>query len=482
MGHHGQVPLANPSLPQIRQLWATYVRNVDPLMKVVHKPSVELALNDLASRQRQVDEDVHTLLLSICYAGIVSLPAIQARTELALDISSLAMSFKESAERGFMKVQILQTTNFTVLQAFVIFLSYQTCLPRTEAGNIAALTALAVRTARRMKLHDERSLEKLTPFEAEMRRRLWWQLCLLDWRVSEDARSEVTISQLSFDTRMPANIDDDEFGPASTDIHDRQGSTEMTFSLMRFETWLAIAGLQMKHLLPGKAPSIAEDQQAALDKLFVSLDHSYLRQCRHLSTPIARLLSMLTPLAVDKLRLLSCFSSYDDITKGVWNYSSTLDRDKIFQSSIDLLDLEHMMDRDDDLRHWRWFVKNNHIQWHAMSFALSELRICPGRQLEGKAWETIEKCFSSTTLDCFQGSQSNIWSSFNVLRQEALDARLLAPGSIGGSTLPLTWDLVGSADLSDSSLMNFDMGWLHDVDITQVDCPSMLNRGGSEEI
>jgi len=49
--------------------------------------------------------------------------------------------------------------------------------------------AVVVRLAYMLNLHRDGHGLQHTPFEAEMRRRLWWQIVLLDMRASEDVSS-----------------------------------------------------------------------------------------------------------------------------------------------------------------------------------------------------------------------------------------------------------------------------------------------------
>lgn len=52
------------------------------------------------------------------------------------------------------------------------------------------MNGMAVRIAQRMGLHSEAHNKEFPPFEAEMRRRLWWQIVLFDSRIGEMAGSK----------------------------------------------------------------------------------------------------------------------------------------------------------------------------------------------------------------------------------------------------------------------------------------------------
>jgi len=69
-----------------------------------------------------------------------------------------------------------------------------------------------------------------------MRRRLWWQVLVLDMRASEDRGSKPVILESSFNTKMPCNLNDEDFGYASQHpLPDKKGVTEMTLCLINMD-------------------------------------------------------------------------------------------------------------------------------------------------------------------------------------------------------------------------------------------------------
>ncbi|KAI1210427.1 fungal-specific transcription factor domain-containing protein [Annulohypoxylon truncatum] len=407
------IEIANPSFCQIRQLWDIYVHNVDPLVKILHKPSVERVLCDLSLSEDGPDPEIWALLLAICYAAVSSLPSSQIRVEFALDADNYVASFRAALEKALTDAQLLQTHDLRVIQAFAIYL---TCLPRKEARSIALLISLAVRISRTMGLHRDGSIFKLPTFETEMRRRLWWYLCLLDWRAAEDAGLEITIMLSTFDTKMPLNINDDDMDITSSDIHGRHDYTEMAFSLIRYEAWSVLASWSSMNM--HQEPAGIEEKKRAIENLSTYLENTYINPYCQISTPFTRILLMVTPLLMDKLRLIIMYPAYCDGTNG--EVSLTLeDKNKLFRSAIDLLEFEQTLGADYELRGWRWFFANAHIQWHAMTFVLSELCVRVEGEVEHMAWDVIERVFPSTP----DRRDDNVWEPLQGLKQKALSTR-----------------------------------------------------------
>lgn len=284
-----------------------------------------------------------------------------------------------------------------------------------------------------MGLHRDGSVFNLTPFEMEMRRRMWWHICLLDWRISEDIGLEATVTPLSFDTKMPLNIDDEDMEITSTVLSERHDYTEMAFSLIRYESWKLAASCSNNTTVHryGK-PAAVKDTEAALKMLAEHLDDTYLRLCRTISTPMSRLLLKMAPLVVAKLRLLmlypACCSDVErrePLTPG--------ERDLLFASCVSLFEFEQALGADCELGCWRWFFSNTHIQWHAMSFALSELCMRVQGVLEDTAWNVIDLLFKSTDQQMDRTEPSmlicvfrNIWKFFQLHMKSPI-ARTLIP-------------------------------------------------------
>lgn len=87
-----------------------------------------------------------------------------------------------------------------------------------------------------MGLHRDGSHLKLSPFETEMRLRLWWHLCILDSRAPEDQGLQPTIAVTNWELRLPLNVNDAQLYPEMTELPESSpGWTDMSFSLLQTE-------------------------------------------------------------------------------------------------------------------------------------------------------------------------------------------------------------------------------------------------------
>lgn len=90
-----------------------------------------------------------------------------------------------------------------------------------------------MRIAQKMGYHRDGSQLNLTPFETEMRRRIWWQIMMLDAKCAMMSGLSQSWMNTSWDTKKPLNLNDADLFPGSTEpVVEREGPTEMAFSIV----------------------------------------------------------------------------------------------------------------------------------------------------------------------------------------------------------------------------------------------------------
>jgi hypothetical protein len=86
-----------------------------------------------------------------------------------------------------------------------------------------------------MGLHRDGELLGLPPFEAEMRRRIWWQIILIDAVYAVMSGLGHSLIPRSWDTKPPHNIHDADLYPTMTTLQPRDGPTDMIYCLVCYE-------------------------------------------------------------------------------------------------------------------------------------------------------------------------------------------------------------------------------------------------------
>ena len=90
------------------------------------------------------------------------------------------------------------------------------------------LLALNIRLAFRMGYHRDAKNCTITPFHAEMRRRVWSLLYMFDVLLSFEMGLPGMVSQNQQDSRPPSNLFDSDFGPESDPLPDSRPPSEFT--------------------------------------------------------------------------------------------------------------------------------------------------------------------------------------------------------------------------------------------------------------
>lgn len=187
--------------PEIaHQLWEAHKDSVEPLVKVLHIPTFEPTFNEAIAHPEKVGKGLESLLFAIYYGAVTSKTPEECLQRWGEDRSSLLNRYRFALEQALARANFLYCDEIVILQAFVIFLIL---LRRNDdARKIWTMTGLVVRIAQTLGIHRDGSHFGLAPFEIEMRRRLWWQVCVLDARSSEDHGCDPTIVEAQFDAKM----------------------------------------------------------------------------------------------------------------------------------------------------------------------------------------------------------------------------------------------------------------------------------------
>jgi len=139
---------------------------VDPLVKVIHAPSMEPTILEANGCLDKIHRGLEALLFAVYYGAVTSMWPEECRAQFGEEKSDLLIRYRFGVEQALARADFLQTDEIIVVQAFVIFLI---CLRRNgDARIIWTLTGLIVRMAQTLGLHRDGSHFDLSPFQIEM--------------------------------------------------------------------------------------------------------------------------------------------------------------------------------------------------------------------------------------------------------------------------------------------------------------------------
>jgi hypothetical protein len=240
------------------------------------------------------------------------------------------------------------------------------------------ITSLAVRIAHALGLHRETydvkypSLYK--PFEREMRRRLWWQICNLDRHASVDRGSDPIITPKTFNTQLPLHVNDEDLVPGdSREVQSRDEYTDFTISMVIHEVF--DIERRLNYVLAGEPNSSQENTEEPWDMrrswgllCQQRIQDKYLRHC-NTTVPIQRYTMMLADAMFAPMKLWI----YRPLQKP--RYASTMARiphSWILHASLEVVEKINTVLLDPSARPFRWLI-TIWFSWHALAVMIAEL-------------------------------------------------------------------------------------------------------------
>jgi hypothetical protein len=305
--------------------------------------------------------------------------------------------------------------------------------PHYDPHTLWLLSGIAVRIGQKLGLHRESANQTVTIFEAEMRRRLWWQILILDFRSAQFSGTTVEGEHQYSDTARPSNVNDSDLSPTMTEApREHAGSTDMLFCSVRYEIgeFMRQSRLFGKHRSGGAVGMASIDK--AIDELEDRLEQKYLRYCDP-SVPLHLLSSALARSAVCQMRLLAHHprqypNNGDDIPKQ--------ERNMLFSISLKMVEYDNLGQTTKSIQGFRWHM-NVYLQLDAFIYLLSELRNrVDGPEID-KAWDQVEKVYDNHP-EMLRDSRSTLYFAIGNLAVKAWEKRLEAVTTKQGFSQPTT--------------------------------------------
>ncbi|RYP82896.1 hypothetical protein DL769_001505 [Monosporascus sp. CRB-8-3] len=384
----------HPLPSQIPFIWQVYVENVDPLVKVLHVPTMNQIIRDCRNSMNNLSPGLEALMFSIYLASITSMEEDEVKLNFGVEKATLVNRHRFATEQALAKANFLTTSELVVVQAFTLFLVLVRRYDNTRFS--WTLTGLAIRIAKSLGLHREGThFAELKPFDVEMRRRLWWTLCLLDLRSAEDQGTELTITE-GDDTRLPLNVNDCDLSPDMTDYpEERQSITDMSFSLVRFEVCVLARKMHTAAStmspIPRSLHFTAQEREDWLVEAYDRIEEKYLKgTITKDSNPLHWVASIIARLIMAKLSLIIYQPA---VLEGDGPELSQKIRDRLFLSCVEVVEYTKILDAEQRCRQWRWLFQT-YSQWHAVAYLLLEICRRPWTSSVERGWMALKTAFS----------------------------------------------------------------------------------------
>lgn len=440
----GGVPdvLRHPSPVKMKKLRELYFENVDVLLKILHRPTVEkeFDLFIVNPESNPLSRPTEALFFAMYFIVVTSLTPEACQRHFGEDRAVLVSRFRQGAELALARADYLNSSSLEALQALTL---YDTAL-RNHAESRAswALLGLVYRLAQAIGLHRDGDGAGFSPFEAELRRRLWAQIVVLDVRAAQDRGTEPMIRDDDSNTIPPTNISDDDFNQdTATPVPQLavKGPTDITFSLCTYHCsslFLYIHAPRTKFAKQSRdqsasatsvAPQVAQTSEDDIVTRIKALETQFVTPAAehpgHWPSALAAAVVRLTTLII-WLTIQYPFQVRQPTIR------PRVSREHMLQTAIAIIELHasapgvasYGLGAEEARDRFSWW-QDGYVQWHALAVALAELCIQTEGPLPDRAWQTVDRVFSVWSHKVADERRGALWRPIRKLHRRARERR-----------------------------------------------------------
>ncbi|TIA53033.1 hypothetical protein D6C77_08286 [Aureobasidium pullulans] len=359
----------------ISRLVGVYFAQIDPITKMLHRPSVERLL--LHGEKYLEISDAHSsanpLQNAICYAAAGSMTDQKCQSLLGKSKSLLTEELCRACEKSLASASLISTSDTAVLQAFVLYLFARKSFDMSTST--WTLVSIAVRIGEKLRLYKRTKTD--TFFETQMKVRLWLTICMLDYQTAMSQRSDplVDYGKVKEALAQLRHVNDADFGPSSlVAIEDQEGLTDMTFAYVLFQHQLAGRLLNFDALSGNES----EETRQGYAREFEEKALGVLRFCDPESSQLAWFTWHATQCHIAIIRV----SRLRPLCKSPSKSDGTLqcpDREyELLRMTLRVLEKTQMMHTDPRGEPYRWYST---MPWPMLATALSACGSCSNARL-----------------------------------------------------------------------------------------------------
>ncbi|KAF1982279.1 putative C6 transcription factor [Aulographum hederae CBS 113979] len=362
-------------IPNLREI---YEDRVDPLTKILHLPTFCSSLTEAVQHPKDMSKPFQALAFAVYLATISSMEDRECLQLFGTSKSVMFSRYRAAARQALVNSRFLSTSSPTTLRAYAIFLNGVRNEYRSDT--LFILSGIAIRLARKMGLHRDGASLGLSPFETEMRRRLWWNLVHVDYRTADLLGTRPSMDLSFGDTKPPANNEDDDFHPDMLEAPpERTGITSIASALIRCDIIETLRGfsssetafkgdIRWEALCSSDIPASKKDRLIA--KMEDSLETKYLRYCDP-SNAYHTFVSVMIRCAICKMKL---FAHNPRRHLGGATKVPQAERDIIFANATKLLEYATLLQGPHrGCLKYMWQLGTSYL-WNTLLFVLIEMR------------------------------------------------------------------------------------------------------------
>lgn len=373
-----------PQPSQIPFLLDVCLENVNVFTRILHVPTITKMARNLrgTGMARQIPSN-EVLMFSIYYSAVISMEDEDVSSNFGTSKAELSQKYRLGLEYALAKADFLNAPDLAIVQAMTLFL----LLARRHDSPkfIWMMTGLLIRMAHYLGLQrDGSNFGHLSPFETHIRRALWWAICFLDVRASEDQGTALSIPRGTFDTKTPLNINDSDIDPQTKDFPpEHRGFTDMSFP----RNTAAVIDVHHQLMAPEMRANLTDlnAKIRVIDKVYDNFQEHVLQYTHEANYGINWATATVARVVMAKLTLISflplLFVSPSE------NFTEEM-RTKLLFAAIELSEHHHALNSEPACRNWRWLFQTR-THWHAIVYLVIEIPRRRWSPVVERAWVAL---------------------------------------------------------------------------------------------
>ncbi|OTA99367.1 hypothetical protein M426DRAFT_27562 [Hypoxylon sp. CI-4A] len=391
----GTLASFHPPPQVLSKLKYIYTDRVDPMIKILHLPTFWVALANGLRRPQDMSKGLEAAIFAFYFATVNSLTEEECHGLFSTPRSVILCRYRFAARQALINASFLSTSSLMTLRAYAIFML---CVRNSyRCDTLFVLSGIAIRLARKMGLHRDGTSLGLSPFETEMRRRLWWHLIHMDFRTSDVLDTRPSLDLSYGDTQVPLNVEDEDLHPDMDELPpERQGITCATLCLTRCRIGEILRNFstsrpgEMRWEALNSSDFAVSKKDSVIRQVEDHWERKYLRYCDP-SNAYHTFVSISMRSSICKMKIFAHNPrpSADRPVK-----VPKRGRDIVFESALKQLEYFTMVQKGSHgLDKYRWQLGTSYL-WKTMLYLLIEARRTKTGPLVERSWQLIGEAFS----------------------------------------------------------------------------------------
>ncbi|KAK5700641.1 hypothetical protein LTR97_005158 [Elasticomyces elasticus] len=398
--HHQSLLDYHPTHSHAMMLWEAHIDMVEPLCKILHIPTTRKMIEMVTQQPAIASKSEECLLFAIYHFAVYAMTEEECLMRLAQGKAALLQAYHYAARQALVNASFLKTTELSIIQALILFLL--SCRYTYDPHVFWILTGVTVRIAQRMGLQRDGQALGLAPFDTQMRRRVFYQVIPLDGMSSRMTGTGIGITQGSWDTKPPLNLNDDDIWPGMTKMpEEKKGATDMMFCLSRATVgkYFIRAGMGS----PSQHLKDRSEVEAVISETEDEVENGYIRYC-DIVNPLHFLTMVSTRSAITNMRMRIILPKYQ------WKIATNPEKREFFFLAQRILDTDIAACSHSSLRKFQWHVSVFFVwgSWDSMIFTLTTLRrpdMLSALEIDA-AWSRMEQIYTNHSKELLISMQA----------------------------------------------------------------------------